>query len=107
MAPLDFSYFITSSTDFISLALVLASTILMGFLAFRARTVSSFQFQMLVVLLVVALAEVPHILNNLGVLDVSGIENLGLFLHTISMFFLAYFVAIRVTKYFREGGSAK
>jgi hypothetical protein len=107
MAPLDLTYFIASSTDFISLTLILASTILMGYLAYRARTVGSFQFQMLVVLVVVALAEVPHILSNLGIINVSAMENLGLFIHTFSMFFLAAFVAIRVTKYFREGGASK
>ena len=108
MGPLDVSYLIASSTHFVSLMLIVVSTVLMGFLAYRARTVSSFQFQMLVVLLVVVAAEIPHILSNLGLITVSGIEEeAGLFIHTLSMFFLAAFVAVRVSKYFREGGRAK
>ena len=107
MGPLDLSYFIVSSSDLLSLILIIASTAFMGFLAYRARTVKSFQFQMLVVLLVVVAAEVPHILSNLGLINVSGIEEAGLFIHTLSMFFLAAFVAIRVTKYFKEGGGPK
>ena len=107
MGPLELSYIIASSSDSISLALILVSTVLMGYLAYRARTVRSFQFQMLVVLLVVAAAESPHILSNVGLINVSGMEEAGLFIHTLSMFFLAFFVALRVTKYFKDGGGAK
>jgi hypothetical protein len=96
---------ITLAAEGVSLALIVASFTLMGFLALRARTIRSFQFQMFFVIAVLLVAEAPHILSDMGVINISGIEDFGLVVHTLSMAFLVVFVAIRASRYLKGGGS--
>ncbi len=107
VAPLDVTNLAEIGSELISLVLILASFMFMAFLVYRARTIKSFQFQMFVVLLVLTVAEVPHILSDMGVLNVSGIEEPALYLHALSMLFLTGFIALRVARYFKQGGAPK
>ncbi len=86
----------------LSLVFIIASFLVVVSLAYRAKTFKSFQFQMFVVLLVLVITEIPKILSDIGLMNVSGIEDLGLTIHTFSMIFLSLFVAFRAIKYFRE-----
>ncbi len=101
------SDYILTSTEILSLVLITTSFLLMAYLVYRAKTVKSFQFQMFVVLLVLTAAEVPHILSSIGVLDISGIEDIGLLVHTVSMIVLVGFISLRVAKYFGQRGGAQ
>ncbi len=92
------------SAELLSLVLIIASFLVMIFLAYRAKTFKSFQFQMFVVLLVLVIAEIPKILSDIGFMNVSGIEDFGLTLHTVSMVLISLFIALRATKYFRQRG---
>jgi hypothetical protein len=74
------------------------------FLAYRAKTSKSLQFEMFVVLFVLVVSEVPKLLNDLGVLNFSAIEDTGLIIHTFSMILLSLFIALRAGKYFRQRG---
>ena len=91
----------TTGPEFLSLALILASLLIVAFLAYRSKTTKSFQFQMFVVLLVIAAAEVPHMLMSVGLLDLSYIEDFGLFVHTASMIFLVGFISFRVSRLYK------
>ncbi len=90
--------------EFLSLVLIIASFLVMVFLAYRAKTFRSFQFQMFVVLLVLVIAEIPKILSDIGLLNVFGIQDAGLIIHTFSMILLSLFIAFRAVKYSRLGG---
>jgi|SRR5271155_5295470 hypothetical protein len=97
----DITDLIGSAADWSSLVLVVAAFLVMAFLAYRVKTIRSFQFEMFVVLLVIVLAEVPKILNSLGYIDISNIETTGLIIHTVSMIFLSAFIALRAAKYLK------
>jgi len=67
----------------------------------RSRTISSFQFELYVFVLVVVMAEVPAILINLGFLPMLQQYELdGLIVHSISMAFLSAFILWRAFKTF-------
>ncbi len=89
-------------TEALSLVLVLASFAIVSYLAFRTRTIRSFQFQMFLFMLVLAVAEVPRILETLGVFSGGPYYDLlGLEVHSVSMLVLAAFVALRVYDFWR------
>ncbi|MDA4121968.1 MAG: hypothetical protein OK456_02160 [Thaumarchaeota archaeon] len=93
---------IGSAADWLSLVLVFASFLVMAFLTYRVKTIRSFQFEMFVVLLVITLSEVPKLLNDIGIINISDIETTGLEIHTVAMVFLAVFVSLRATKYLKK-----
>ncbi len=67
----------------------------------RSRTVSSFQFELYVFVLVVVMAEVPAILINLGFLPgLQEYQLAGLIVHSFSMAFLSSFILWRAIKSF-------
>jgi hypothetical protein len=91
--------------EVLSLALVIASFAIISYLAFRTKTVRSFQFEMFLFMLVLAVAEAPRILETLGVFTGGPYYDvLGLEVHSVSMVFLAAFVGFRVYRFWR--GSA-
>jgi hypothetical protein len=73
-----------------------------GASAARAKTVRSLQVQMFLFVLVLALSEVPRILGTLSVIQISGIQDIGLEIHTFSMFVLSAFVLLQVYKFFKS-----
>ena len=95
------SQMILSAADYFSLALIFVAFGLIALLSMRSRTVSSFQFELYVFVLVVVMAEVPKILINLGFLpDLASYELDGLIVHSFSMAFLSGFVLWRAYKAF-------
>lgn len=89
-------------TEVLSLVLVLASFAIIAVLAARTKTRRSFQFEMFLFMLVLAVAEVPRILETLGA--ISGgpyYDTLGLEVHSVSMVVLVAFVALRVYRFSR------
>ena len=99
MGPLAGS--IVNIMGYVSLALIFISFGLIAALSMRSRSISSFQFELYVFILVVVLAEVPGILINLGWLQGLAVYALlGLEIHSVSMAFLSAFVLWRATKAF-------
>src|SRR5437899_12486995 len=92
---------ISTGTELLSLVLIVTSFLIVSFLAYRTKTVRSFQFEMFVVLLVITVAEIPKITSSLGLINISGIEDFGLVAHTLSMIFLSAFIAVRAARYCR------
>jgi hypothetical protein len=88
----------------ISLVLIIASFSIISYLAFRTKTVRSFQFEMFLFMLVLAVAEAPRILETLGVVIGGPYYDLvGLEVHSVSMVFLAAFVGLRIYRFWRVG----
>ena len=86
----------TQTGEMISLVLVTLAFLLFLFLAARTRTGSSLQVQMFVVVLVLFVAEAPKILWTLGIADFSGLEVVGLEVHSLSMVLLSGFLAWKI-----------
>jgi hypothetical protein len=83
-----------------SLVLVLSSFVIIAYLALRTKTFRSFQFEMFLFMLVLAVSEVPKILETLGVITGGPYYDLvGLEIHSASMVVLAIFVALRIYRF--------
>jgi hypothetical protein len=96
--------------SYLSLILIFAAFGLIATLSMRSRTVSSFQFELYVFVLIVVMAEVPAILINLGFLPALAQYELdGLIVHSISMAFLSAFILWRAFKAFgtKKSGAEK
>ncbi len=99
-APADIA---GQAAEIVSLIFIVLSLLVIAFLSYRVKTVKSFQFEMFIIVLVLLLAEVPRMLDTIGLIQTSGVEGIGLLLHTASMIFLAGFILIRVFRFFKEG----
>ncbi|HXQ92046.1 MAG TPA: hypothetical protein VN739_03505 [Nitrososphaerales archaeon] len=99
---------ILNAAGYLSLALIFVAFGLIAILSMRSRTVSSFQFELYVFVLVVVMAEVPAIAINLGYLQpLQQYELDGLIVHSFSMAFLSGFVLWRAYKAFGPGTERK
>jgi hypothetical protein len=92
----------TIAAESASLVLIVASFLIVTYLAYRVKTFKSLQFEMFVVLLVITSSEIPEILSDLDIISISGIETTGLLIHSIAMVFLAGFIAMRVARYLKQ-----
>jgi hypothetical protein len=99
---------VVTTAGYLSLALIFIAFGLIATLSMRSRTVSSFQFELYVFVLVVVMAEVPKILIDLGFLPaLQQYELDGLIVHSFSMAFLSGFVLWRAYKAFGNGTGRK
>jgi hypothetical protein len=88
----------------LSLILIIASLAIISYLAFRTKTVRSFQFEMFLFMFVLAIAEAPRILETLGVITGGPYyDQAGLEIHSVSMIFLAAFVGLRIYRFWKGG----
>ena len=92
---------LVTSAEILSLAYILASFIILAYLALRAKSTRSFQFEMFLFVMVLASAELPAVLYHLSGLDLGIIVTYGLEVHSLSMFILAGFVAYRIYGFFK------
>ncbi len=89
-------------TEVLSLILIIASLVIIIFLAVRTKTVHSFQFEMFLFMLVLATSETPRILETLGLVTAGPYYDVvGLGIHSVSMVILAAFVALRIYNFWR------
>jgi len=89
-------------TEALSLGLILVSFAIIAYLALRIKTVHSFQFEVFLFMLVLAVAETPRILETLSVFTGGpDYDMVGLEVHSVSMLILVAFVALRVYKFWR------
>jgi hypothetical protein len=92
----------TVIAETLSLALVLLAFIIMTALALRARSTRSLQFQLFVFTAILVAAEIPRILESVGLIVITEpLETGGLLLHTVSMAVLSGFVAHRTYRFLR------
>ncbi|MBI3859349.1 MAG: hypothetical protein HY296_03805 [Thaumarchaeota archaeon] len=97
----EFSYASEAGTagafaELISLFLIVGSFILISYLNSKIRSRRTFQFEMLIFISVLALAEIPRTLYSLGIIDIDSLSDVGLELHSVSMLFLSLFVGYRI-----------
>ncbi len=90
-----------TSAELLSLIFIVGSFVIIAYLAARVRTVRSFQFEMFLFLLVLAMAEVPRVLYSMNVVDLGSMATYGLAIHSVSMVILSGFVAYRIFGFFR------
>ena len=101
-----FAQNIMNLMGYISLALIVVAFSLIAALSMRSRTISSFQFELYVFILVIVIAEVPYILGNLGLMvDTPQFQLIGLIIHSCSMAFISTFILWRAFKSFGRGKS--
>jgi hypothetical protein len=91
------------AAELTSLALILASFLVITYLASRTRSRRTFQFEMFLFTVVLVTAEIPRTLYSLGVVDLSWLSTFGLGIHSVSMVILSAFVAVRINGFFRTG----
>ena len=82
--------------EIVSLILVLASFLIITYLASKTRSRRSFQFEMFLFTVVLVGAEVPRIAYSLGVVDLDPLSTIGLGIHSVSMVILLTFLVFRV-----------
>ena len=89
------------SAQWLSLALIIASFLIVAYLTYRVKTFRSFQFEIFLVLLVITMSEVPKILSDLNLINISNVEMTGLLIHGVAMVFLVAFIAHRASRYLK------
>lgn len=81
-----------------SLILILVAFAIFARLAFKGKSLGNFRFQLSLFLLIWVISEIPHIAESLGLIATTGYENVGLYLHALSMGVFALFVGWRSIK---------
>jgi hypothetical protein len=67
-------------------------------LVFKGKSLGNFRFQLSIFLLIWVLSEIPHIAESVGLIATTGYDDLGLYLHALSMGVFALFVGWRSLK---------
>ena len=90
----------------ITFLLLLAALVVFGILALQYRKIKSFQFQIFMVLVVLIISEIIDVMFDFDYLENSLLENLGSFIHVISMagitlvFWARFYHSVRTRKKF-------
>ena len=82
--------------ELLSLLLIVGALVVVSYLNVKVRSRKTFQFEMLVFVAVLAVAEIPRTLYSLDIIDLEALSDVGLELHSISMLVLSAFVGYRV-----------
>ncbi|TMI57195.1 hypothetical protein E6H18_05490 [Candidatus Bathyarchaeota archaeon] len=82
-----------------NLLLILLAFVIFTRLAFKGKGLGNFRFQLSIFLLIWVISEIPHIAESVGLIATSGYEDLGLYLHALSMGVFALFVGWRSLKF--------
>ena len=82
-----------------NLVLILLAFVIFTRLAFKGKSLGNFRFQLSIFLLIWVISEIPHIAESVGLIATTGYEDLGLYLHALSMGFFALFVGWRSLKF--------
>ena len=92
---------LSTITETFTLVGILISGAIFARLAFKAKSLGSFRFQLSLFMLVWVGAEVPHVLETLGLIVVGSLDTIGLAAHMISMAIFAIFVGTRSVNFLR------
>src|SRR6266481_6560233 len=85
--------------EIFNLALILIAFAIFTRLAFKGKSLGNFRFQLSIFLLIWVLSEIPHIAGSLGLIVTTGYDDIGLYLHALSMGIFALFVGWRSIKF--------
>ena len=85
---------VQAAETFTLIGVILASAIFAR-LALKAKSTGSFRFQLSIFILIWAAAEIPHIVETLGLISVGSFDDLGLAVHMTSMAAFALFVGLK------------
>jgi len=77
---------------------ILFSAGLFLWMAIKNPTFKALHFQFALITLVWAAAEVPHVLDTLGIISVNGIDSVAVWVHFLSMLLIGIFVSARSLK---------
>jgi hypothetical protein len=80
---------------------ILVSAGIFGRLAVKAKSIGSFRFQLSAFIVIWAAAEVAYVGQDLGLINATGLDTLGLGFHFASMAAFALFVGARSVKFLR------
>lgn len=86
---------IIEAAEIFTSVMIVLSAIIFTRLAFKSKSLSSFQFQLSIFVLVWMIAELPHIGSTLGLIDDTSYATFGITFHFISMAAFALFVGIK------------
>ena len=93
------SFEIETVFETINLVLILFAFAIFIRLALKGKSLGSFRFQLSIFLLIWVLSEIPHIAGSLGLIVTTGYDDIGLYLHALSMGIFALFVGWRSIKF--------
>jgi len=92
---------LTMSMEVFTFVGILVAAGIFSRLAFKARSIGSFRFQLSVFIIIWAIAEALFEAVGLGLVSADGYDELGLAFHFVSMAVFAVFVGTRSFKFFR------
>ena len=92
------SFDIETVFETINLVLILFAFAIFIRLALKGKSLGGFRFQLSVFLLIWVVSEIPHIAGSLGLIAITGYQDIGLYLHAASMGVFALFVGWRSIK---------
>ncbi len=84
-----------------NLALILVTFAIFTRLMFKGKSLGNFRFQLSIFLLIWVISEIPHIAESVGLIVTTSYEEIGLYLHALSMGVFALFVGWRSIKFVR------
>ncbi len=93
--PASIAAFAGNPFETFTLAGILFSTALFVWMVVKNPSAKSLHFQFASITIVWAVAEVPHVLNSIGIISVAGIEGLAVWIHFLSMLLIGVFVCVR------------
>ncbi len=93
------SFDIETIFETINLVLILFAFAVFIRLALKGKSLGSFRFQLSVFLLIWVVSEIPHIAGSLGLIAITGYQDIGLYLHATSMGVFALFIGWRSLKF--------
>jgi len=92
---------IATVMELVTLTGILVSGGIFTRLAFKAKSIGGFRFQLSLFMLVWVASEVPHVLQTLGLIDATPYDSFGLAAHMTSMAIFAIFVGSRSANFLR------
>jgi|SRR2546429_2865145 len=90
---------IVETFETFDLILILVAFAIFARLAIRGKSLGNFRFQLSIFLLIWVLSEIPHIAESLGLIVNSGYDDIGLYLHALSMGVFSLFVGWRSIRF--------
>jgi len=92
---------LTEGFETFSLVAILLAGLIFTRLAFKAKSLGSFRFQLSFFILIWVVAELPHVASTLGLVSEDAYGLFGLTFHLLSMAAFAIFVGIKSFDFFK------
>ncbi len=83
------------SSDNTTLALLSVAFIIFCLIAAKSKNIKSFQFQISLFIVIWIIGEIADVLQEASIIEISGLANVGLQIHLVSMVFFALMLWLR------------